>query len=192
MMADSFTFKLKVYFQIGILLHVITLLELLIAFLMVPLLYEIDTSQELLLTGLRHYGTGFFISLPILSQLDVRSRFQDYKQIKDQFFIYGFDKRILRPVLKSKCQRDAALVSADELGLKTECNDYFKSFGYKWYHIIPDFVFDHPQFLLSKYFWKTTFFAPKYEPKVDYSAFSIQKPNVYLVTTIPDAEKACC
>jgi hypothetical protein len=185
-------YRIQVYVQIGILLHVITILELFIAFLMVPLLYGIDTSQDLLLTGLCYFGMGFFISLPILSQLDVRSRFQNYKQIKDQFYIYGFDKRILGPVLKSRCQRDAAIVSADELGLKAECNDYFKSFGYKWHHIIPDFVFTHPQFLLSKYFWRTTFFVPKYKSKIDYFPLSIQKPDIQIVIATPNAEKACC
>jgi hypothetical protein len=185
-------YKISVYLQIGILLHIITIAELLIAFLMVPLLYKIDSSQDLLLTGLCYFGMGFFISLPILSQLDVRSRYQNYKQIKDQFYIYGFDKRILNPVLKSRCQRDAAIVSADELGLKAECNDYFKSFGYKWHHIIHDFVFTHPQFLLSKYFWRTTFFVPKYKSKIDYPSFSTQKPKIHLVIATPNAEKACC
>lgn len=184
--------KIMVYLQIGTLLHGITLIEILIASLIIPIIYRIDTSGDLFLTGLRYFGMGFFISLPVLSQLDVRSRYQNYKQIKDQFYIYGFDKRILNPVLKSKCQRDAAIVSADELGLKNECNDYFKSLGYKWYHIIPDFVFTHPHFLLSKFFWRTTFFVPKYNSKVDYSFFSTQKPKSHIVITSSNAEKACC
>ncbi|NOX47420.1 MAG: hypothetical protein GXO89_10640 [Chlorobi bacterium] len=182
--------KIIVYLQIGISLHVIAIVELLLAFLMVPLLYRIDASQDLLLTGLRFCGMGFFISLPILSQLDVRSGFQNYKQIKDQFIIYGFDERILKPVLKSKCQRDAAIVSAEEVGLKAECDNFFKSFGYKWYHIIPDFVFSHPQFLLSKYFWKTTFFVPKYEPKIDFLSSTITKPKFHLVIAAPNRNKS--
>ena len=190
-MLDSNLYRIRVYLYIGRLLHVITIIELLIAFLIVPLLYKIDTSQDLFLMGLCYFGMGFFISLPILSQLDVRSRYQNYKQLKDQFYIYGFDKRILNPVLKSRCQRDAAIISARELGLKKECVDYFKKHGYRWYHIIPDFIFTHPQFLLSKYFWKTTFFVPKYEPKVNYSSVQASYPITQSSIALPNAETTC-
>jgi len=191
-MFDSNLYKLKVYMLTGRLLHVITIVELLIAFLFVPLIYNIDTSQDLFQTGLRYFGIAFFTSLPILSQLDARSRYQNYKQIKDQFYIYGFDKRILNPVLKSRCQRDAAVISADELGLKKECVDYYKKNGYRWYHIIPDFVFTHPHFLLSKYFWKTTFFVPKYDAKVDYSSVQTPYHNTQSPITLPNAETTSC
>ena len=183
--------KIKVYLLTGRLLHVITLAELIIVFLLVPVLFRIDTSQELYLTGLRYFAMGYLIALPVFSQLDAYSRYQNYKQIKDQFFIYGFDIRILKPVLKSRCQRDAAIISASELGLKKECVCYFKKHGYRWYHIIPDFVFSHPQFLLSKYFWMTTFFVSKYESKVDYSSVEASSHITQSSITLPNAESAC-
>ncbi len=180
--------KIKVYLLTGRLLHVITIVELIIVFLIVPILFRMDTSQELYLTGLRYFAIGYLIALPVFSQLDAYSRYQNYKQIKDQFFIYGFDIRILKPVLKSRCQRDAAVISASELGLKKECISYFKKHGYRWYHIIPDFVFSHPQFLLSKYFWMTTFFVSKYESKVDYSSVQASSHITRSSIALPNAE----
>lgn len=110
----------------------------------------------------------YLFSFPIFGQLDARSRFQNYKQIKDQIFIYGYDERIFKPVLKSRCQRDAAWLSAKELGYAKQCKSYFKSMGYRWYHLFPDFVFSKPEFLFTNYFWKTTFFTPRYVPKIKY------------------------
>ena len=184
--------KIKVYLLTGRLLHIIALTELVLIFILIPILYRIDTSHNLFLTLLRYFAMAYLLSLPVFSQLDARSRYQNYKQIKDQFYSYGFDTRILQPVLKSRCQRDAALISASELGLKKECACYFWKHGYRWYHIIPDFVFSHPQFLLSKYFWKTTFFVPKYEPKVDFSSVQAPRPKTQLLITLPNAETARC
>ena len=48
------------------------------------------------------------------------------------------------------------------------CRMHFRSFGYGRYHLIPDFIFHKPLNLISKHFWRTTFFAPIYTPKIDY------------------------
>ena len=145
-------------------------------------------SEIALLFVYLHYLTvGFsvdFFSLPLLTivfylllwmypfsaQLDARSRYQNYKQIKDQIYNFGYNTRILKPVLKSRCQRDAAATAAHELGLRNECRKYFKNHGYRWYHLLPDFVFTHPFFFFSGYFWKTTFFAPTYKAKTDFKS----------------------
>lgn len=166
--------QIKSYFLAGRLLHLICILELFLIYLLLPLILEIKTNGTISMIILKIFLAGYIISLPILSQLDARSRFQNYKQIKDQFYIYGYNTRILMPVLKSRCQRDAALVSAKELGLYHKCNDFFQEHGYRLYHIIPDFVFKKPQFLVTKYFWLTTFFAPTYRAKINFSTISRQ------------------
>lgn len=159
--------NIKSYILAGKLLHIITLLELLAIFIIVPFLHSLE-STSLYEIVLKYYAIIYLISLPVFSQLDARSRFQNYKQIKDQIYIYGFKTRILKPVIKSRCQRDAALLSAAELGFKKECKNYFRSFGYRWYNLTPDFLFRKPQFLLTRYFWKTTFFTPTYTSKINY------------------------
>lgn len=161
--------RLCSYIIAGKLLHLITLIEVTAILFLIPLIYRIDPDGSGLLWALKYYAIVFLVSLPVFSQLDARSRYQNYKQIKDQIYLYGYDERILRPTLKSRCQRDAAWLSASELGYGRQCSQYFQSHGYRWYHIFPDFVLSKPQFLLTLYFWKTTFFSPRYIPKVNYN-----------------------
>ena len=160
--------QLLSYLKAGALLHVIAVIELLVFWV---LLINISLSLEnsTLINILAKIGIlAFFASLPVFSQLDAHSRYQNYKQIKDQLYLYGFDRRILKPALKSRCQRDAAQVAAEELGYGALCFMHFRSFGYRRYHLIPDFIFHKPLYLISKHFWRTTFFAPIYTPKIDY------------------------
>lgn len=153
------------YAKVGRLLHIMTAAELVMFFLFcanLPISFSEGFGLGLIF---RWISLSLIATLPILGQLDARSRYQNYKQIKDQLLLYGFDIRILRPTLKSRCLRDAALVAADELGHGGRCRAHFLSCGYRWYHLLPDFVFHSPQFLLSRYFWRTTFFVSGYRPR---------------------------
>ncbi|MGB5531344.1 MAG: hypothetical protein WBQ32_15355 [Ignavibacteriaceae bacterium] len=114
-------------------------------------------------------------NMGILAELDGYSRFQNYKQVKDQMFLNGFQERQLKPLLKSSCQREAAILAGDELGIGKEVRNYFLQKGYKWYHIIPDFVFNNQLFFFSMFFWRTTFFTPRYEPKVNYDLLELYR-----------------
>jgi hypothetical protein len=115
---------------------------------------------------LKYFFISVLIALPVFAQLDARSRYQNYKKIKYQLYVYGFDRRIFRPSLKSRCQRDAALVAAKEIGYHRQCRNYFRSAGYLWYHLLPDFVFQQPLFIFARHFWVSTFFAPTYTAPV--------------------------
>jgi hypothetical protein len=174
------------YFYAGKLLHFITLFELLLILFVVPIVLRIDSSGNIFLLALKIYLIGYLLSLPIFAQLDARSRYQNFKQIRDQIVLYGFSHRILKPVLKSRCQRDAAWYAAKETGYGHRCKSYFYKNGYRWFHLFPDFVFQKPQFLFTTYFWRTTFFAPRYIPKVDF-------PNPALSNgIIMNAESSTC
>ncbi|MCF8367794.1 MAG: hypothetical protein K9G76_02040 [Bacteroidales bacterium] len=161
--------NIKSYLLSGKLLHIITILEILLIIYTFPLLTKIDTGNNMIFFVAKYYAIVFIISLPVFSQLDARSRYQNYKQIKDQLFQYGFDTRIFSPIIKSRCQRDAAHLASHELGLGKLCKNYFTQNGYRWYNLLPDYVFNKPQFLATEYFWKTTFFAKTYRAKYDYS-----------------------
>ncbi len=52
--------------------------------------------------------------------MDGWSRFQNYKRAKDLFFVHGFNSKIADMYVGSKCQRNAAIVAAEELGYKDE------------------------------------------------------------------------
>ena len=157
---------LRSYLKAGRFLHFMTLAEL-------ALLYMASSYYSIFFEDGVAAGTFFklvpiFAVLPLFSQLDARSRYQNYKQLKDQLFLYGFDTRIFKPILQSRCQRDAALAAAGELGYGERCRGYFRKCGYRWYHLVPDFIFQRPYFVLSRAFWRKTFFMPTYRPKVDF------------------------
>lgn len=106
--------------------------------------------------------------------MDGWSRYQNYKRAKDQFYVYGFTKRISNLYIGSKCQRIAALVAAKELGIEDQVNEYYISKGIKWHHYIPYFIVKDPLFLFKKYFWKRTFLEKSYTSKFDFRALKLQ------------------
>lgn len=155
------------YLRLGKLLHLITIVELALIALFVMhanlglwLSHGAYPFKVLLL--------GYIICLPVFAQLDVRSRYQNYKQAKDQLYLYGFRSRILIPYMKSRCQRDAIITAGEELGLGQAVREFYSAHGYKWYHLFPDFAFSHPYYLLTPYFWKNTFFKEKYRAKINF------------------------
>lgn len=103
-----------------------------------------------------------------LVMMDGWSRYQNYKRAKDQFYTHGFKKRIARLYLVSKCQRIAAEVAAEELGLESKIKKYYKSKNIKWYHFIPSFILKDPFFLFRDYFWSRTFLEKHYRARYNY------------------------
>lgn len=155
------------YLYAAPLLHMITIMELIALFLLAPFLAAIPPDTTGVRVCIKYAGLLFLVCLPVWAQLDARSRYQNYKQFKDQLHRYGFDRRILKPAFKSRCQRDAVLFAAREAGFRRDCEQYMQSIGYRWYHLLPEFTFRRPQVFLTGYFWKTTFFAPTYRPIYD-------------------------
>lgn len=130
---------------------------------------------------------GFFATNTVLSLLDGQSRFQNYKRIKDQLFLRKTNALYLKTVAISRCQREAAIVAATELGMASEVKRHFHQLGYRWYHFIPDFFFRTPFFLIDPYFWKHTFFVPHYTPRFDYQKIISQSTAV----PAPNRKGAC-
>lgn len=169
---------LVTYFRLGYLLHLMTIAEI--------LLIVICFKQFHLLEWV-HLGNPFlrwFILLclvfpPVFPQCDARSRYQNYKQVKDHFYLYGFQHRIVKPFSHSRCQRDAVMAAAEELGYGEDCKLYFKQQGYQWHHLMPDFLVSNPTFLFNKHFWLSTFFAKTYHSKID---FNKAQPLVFAQT----------
>ena len=170
-------YPLRSYLRAGYFLHFMTLAELAsfcIAYSYFPISFEALTAAGIFFKLIL---LSFLAVLPLFSQLDARSRYQNYKQLKDQLFFYGFDKRIFKPILLSRCQRDAAMAAAGELGYGNRCRHYLRTCGYRWYHLVPDFIFRAPYLLLTRAFWRRTFFMPTYRPRVD---FKMMAGNVQL------------
>ena len=98
-----------------------------------------------------------WVSGGVLSLADAFARYREYRRIKNLFARHGFDKRILRVVAGSRCQRDAAMLAATESGYRSLAAGYFFSLGYRWYHILPDKVLANPLHVLNPAFLRTTF-----------------------------------
>lgn len=156
------------YWKVGKLLHIVAILAFAITVNLFSILIDLDFQTGAFLWLIWIMLLISFFNISILAELDAYSRFQNYKQVKDQMFLNGFQERQLKPLLKSSCQREAAILAGNEIGFGEEVRKYFYNRGYRWYHIIPDFVSRDPLFFFTPYFWRTTFFAPYYKPKVNY------------------------
>lgn len=168
--------KAKSFLKAGILLHIMTLLEL-SAYAILLIHFNFFQWLKAENSIFKFFILIILITLPFFAQLDARSRFQNYKLVKDCLWQHGFEPRIIKLFIRSRCQRDAVLAAAGELGMQKECKTFFKSQGYKWYHIFPDCTFSKPGFLITKHFWDQTLFAKTYHPKIDFrkKVHNIQK-----------------
>lgn len=101
-------------------------------------------------------ATGWY-GLALLCCADGYSRYREYQRLKRIFGRRGYSPRLLRPVATSRCQRDAALQAAHDLGHGECARRYFRSLGYRWYHLLPDRVVDNPLRFFDIHFLRTTF-----------------------------------
>ncbi|QLE02299.1 hypothetical protein HX109_12295 [Galbibacter sp. BG1] len=109
-----------------------------------------------------------------LVMMDGWSRYQNYKRAKDQLYEYGFKPRIAETYMGSKCQRMAAEVAAEELGMEEQLKSYYRSRGIKWYHYVPYFMLKEPLFLFKKSFWSRTFLEKNYQAKYNFKNLQLE------------------
>lgn len=161
------------YIKLGYLLHLMTIAEL---YIIVNCFRTFDLIEWMQndYTLIKSIALFLFVTAPIFPQCDARSRYQNYKQVKDHLYLYGFQSRIVKPFSFSRCQRDAVLTAAEELGLDKPCKEYFESQGYCWYHILPNFLFHRPTYIFHKAFWLNTFFAKYYKAKINYATIGAE------------------
>lgn len=143
-------------------------------------LFQLDYNDGKITYLFVLYLAIVFGCMAMLAELDGFSRYQNYKQVKDQIYFNGYQERLLKPLLRSSCQREAAILASTELGIGDKAKEYFYSKGYRWYHIIPDFVFQYPLFFFSIYFWRTTFFTPYYKAKVNFDELDLSRIDLSL------------
>ncbi len=92
---------------------------------------------------------------------DGLARHREYRRIKSQLARHGYNVRILQPLARSRCQRDAALQAARESGYFRQACAYYRALGYRWYHILPDRVLRNPLIFLSPDFLRASFLPGK-------------------------------
>ena len=150
---------LTAYLSAGMLLHAITVAEVLTILTIASVMGKHPLAYPILIA---------LCLFPLFTQLDARSRFQEYKQIRDQLARYGPDRRIFKSLARSRCQRDAAIAAARQLGYAKHCHFFYWAAGYRWFHLLPDFVTGHPRFFISAAFWRKTFFMPTYQARTQF------------------------
>jgi len=169
MVTDNRLAGIAGYLSSGVLLHAITVIELVAVLAVAGGEPDPLKAPALVLLGL----------YMLFTQLDARSRYQEYKRVRDQLIRHGPDPRIFRSIAASRCQRDAGLAAAKGLGHEMACRGHFQSMGYRWYHLLPDFVMRQPLVLLSPAFLRTTFFLPGYTSRYP-AGIQIDPPNPIL------------
>ncbi|MDP2847575.1 MAG: hypothetical protein Q8O35_05210 [Humidesulfovibrio sp.] len=124
-------------------------------------------SLDLLANGALLAGLGLalpasgWLGLALLCVADGYCRHREYLRLKSVLIRRGFHPRLLGPVATSRCQRDAALAAARELGHLPCARAHFHALGYRWYHLLPDGTVDNPMRFLDPAFLKTTFLPGK-------------------------------
>ncbi|UNY97715.1 hypothetical protein MQE36_11535 [Zhouia spongiae] len=162
------------YFRVGRLLHYSLVLFVMEAWIYgVQLMKAIQSGKVVWII----FWIGFFLFSFLhifLVIMDGWSRFQNYKRAKDQFYVHGFNRRIANTYIGSKCQRNAAIVAAQELGIGQEIRDYYEKMNVKWYHFVPYFMIKDPLFIIRKNFWSRTFLEKNYQSKFDYKQLQLE------------------
>ncbi len=163
------------YYRTGRLLHGALLLFILESVVYYIWLARALESGDLLWIGFWAWSFMFSFVHIFLVVMDSWSRFQDYKKAKDLFFMYGIRPRLTERFIGSKCQRNAALQAARELGMEAELKSQFEGRGVRWFHYIPYFMVSDPYFMIRKAFWQRTFLEKYYEPKFDYHQLQLEE-----------------
>jgi hypothetical protein len=114
---------------------------------------EANHGRALLFGG---WGGGWLV-VALFAMADGLSRYREYRRIKAMLLRYGYSPRILEPLARSRCQRDAALLAASEAGHRDSARAYFQALGYRWYHILPDSVVRNPLAFVRPDFLRSSF-----------------------------------
>ncbi|HWR04495.1 MAG TPA: hypothetical protein VN419_10800 [Humidesulfovibrio sp.] len=105
-----------------------------------------------------------WLGLALLCLADGYCRYREYLRLKHALARRGFHPRLLGPVSASRCQRDAALAAARELGHFSRARAHFRSLGYRWWHLLPDGTADNPLRFFDPVFLRATFLPGKRVP----------------------------
>lgn len=107
------------------------------------------------------WGSGFGV-LAVLAFLDSWGRCRDFVALVEKFKLYQHNviysmaglSRHLSPWMKTHCQREAIRVAAWWVGYSSTADYILWRAGYRWYHLLPDWMWRRPGLFLTQRFWK--------------------------------------
>ena len=153
------------FIKVGAFLHVMSVASVIIMFISSRIAFEFYHDGLVAHAVIWAAVAAWALTVPFFSELDALGRYQNYKQIKDSMYEMGYDHRLVRPFIHSKCQRDAVVAAGEDLGCEHEIKMFFKDQGYRWYHILPDAFVKNPLVLFRSMFWKMILFTKSYQLK---------------------------
>lgn len=151
------------YIKIGAFLHLMSFLAIAVFMTSLKVCLVYFEYQQAGLGYFWAFVSLWFFTIPFFAQFDAYGRYQNYKQIKDVLYEMGYDARLIKPFMYSKCQRDAVIVAAEDLHHQKVVKDYFYAMGYRRIHILPDAFNRNPLVLFNKLFWKRILFTEYYQ-----------------------------
>lgn len=80
------------------------------------------------------YISALFFIVFVLAIADMRSRYAEYRKL----VLKRFSNKRLKYMRTSACQRYAAIAASPSMRIASE---YYRSLGYRWYHLLPDGTF---------------------------------------------------
>lgn len=153
------------YVRIGAFLHIMGLVGIALCVSILQLSFYYFEEQQFIFGSLMALLSFCCSMVPFFSEFDAFGRYQNYKQIKDAIYEMGYDDRLIKPFMYSKCQRDAVIVASEDLGYRKEVKAFFYNNGYRHYNILPDTFVKYPLVLFSRLFWKRILFTKYYQLK---------------------------
>ena len=153
------------FLMVGRSLHFISLIGIIVFLIGFKFALSVIHLPFSLISLLWWYLALFGLSLPVFAEMDANGRYQDYKKLKDVIHEYGYDDRLVKPFVGSKCQRDAVVMAARDLDHIDDVKALFFNLGYRWYHILPDRFMKNPLVLFKKEFWFRILFSNTYHLK---------------------------
>ncbi|VAV86023.1 hypothetical protein MNBD_BACTEROID02-1146 [hydrothermal vent metagenome] len=150
------------FIKVGGILHLMTMMGIFLFWIGLQNSIFFFENNQIKYALLWLFVCCYGFTLPFFAEFDAYGRYQNYKQIKDTLYKYGFDTRLVAPFMNSKCQRDAVIVAATDLNLKEEVKELFYTNGYRWYHVLPNAFLKNPFILFKKVFWERILFTKFY------------------------------
>ncbi len=122
-----------------------------------------DFSSAKLIGGWLESAVAAFLFLFFLfAEADARSRYQNYLRVRDLLLRHGWNRRLIKPISRSRCQRDAILLAAEKAGYREEVARFYRDLGYRWFHLIPDTLLEDPRHFFTSQFIQSSFFVRSY------------------------------
>jgi hypothetical protein len=81
-------------------------------------------------------GGLFGLALTGVSELSAAKQYRLYRRLRKDWANHGWNERNIVPLENYWCARRAAKVAAIDTGYKYNINQYYRTRGYKWYHLL--------------------------------------------------------